>query len=419
MSDDKRFTQWLQDYEAERMPDDMNLWYAIESQIKPVRRTAVISRVGWLVAVLMIIMTTAGVYALDQIINNQVGDEGMNTVAEQGKVTELYITNDFGGEYELKITLETIYADSNRVFVNISTSGTAPADEPISVFMNPHIVLANGQELPFLGFGGGGGGGGGGNESDRVPFSTSLTTNFDASVIEGTSETLQLTLNVELAYNTAANLEQDPMGMNMLGITTFEVEVPFNNGTSLTPNITVLSEGVEMRLQKVVIAPSLTRLELCYVEPIAPERASNPFQIQTIWLPIMSLSVDDKNVFEDQLIGRLPDDYNIETGCYTYNLTFALNDYVGEWALSIDRLTYQITPPTSELQVALQTAFEEAELPAEAVPEGGYTVDNTGLDEAESMELQESAQAIYQAIYEQWQEKIEGAWTFTFTIPEA
>ena len=79
MSDDKRFTQWLQNYEAERMPDDMNLWNALESQLKPARRTTVFPRVGWLVAVLMLILMTAGVYAFDQIINSQ-QDEGMNAV---------------------------------------------------------------------------------------------------------------------------------------------------------------------------------------------------------------------------------------------------------------------------------------------------------------------------------------------------
>ncbi|HRF95595.1 MAG TPA: hypothetical protein PLZ51_10385, partial [Aggregatilineales bacterium] len=106
----------------------MKLWDELELQIKPVRHQVVFSRVGWLVAILIVIMTTAGVYALDQILNNQTGDKGMNAVIEQGKVAELYITNQIGGEYELSVTLETIYADSNRVFVAISASGTAPAN---------------------------------------------------------------------------------------------------------------------------------------------------------------------------------------------------------------------------------------------------------------------------------------------------
>lgn len=408
MSHEQHFAQWLQDYETERIPDDMNIWNAIESQLKPVRRTTVFPRVGWLVAILMIILMTAGVYALDQIINNQVGDEGMNTVAEQGKVAQLFITNNFGGDYELQITLETIYADSNRVFVTMSASGTMPADNPISLHLNPHITLTDGTELPFLGFGGGGGGGGGGGDNTpaRVPFSTSLTMNYDASVIENAPETLPLTITVELAYNTVANLQQDPMGMNMLGVTEFVVEVPFNKGITVNPNLSVTGENIEMTLKSAVIAPSLTRLELCYTEP------SHLDTSETKWQPVMSLSVDDVAVIESQLVGQLPDTYNPETGCYTYILTFALDGYMGDWTLSIDRLVYQLTPPVDELQAAV----DAAELPITAMPEGGFTVDSTDLSAEEVSALYD---AIQQLIQENWAEKIEGTWTFTFTVPEA
>lgn len=411
MSDEQRFAQWLQDYEAERMPDDMNIWNAIESQLKPVRRTTVFPRVGWLVAILMIILMTAGVYALDQIINNQVGDEGMNTVAEQGKVAQLFITNNFGGDYEIQVTLETIYADSNRVYVTMSASGTAPADDPISLFLNPRITLTDGTELPFLGFGGGGGGGGGGGDStpSRIPLITSLTMNYDASVIENALETLPLTITVELAYNTVANMQQDPMGMNMLGVTEFEVEVPFNKGITVNPNLSVTGENIEMTLKSAVIAPSLTRLELCYVEPARPENDTHT--MPNAWLPIMNLSVDNVTVIESQLIGQLPDTYNPETGCYTYILTFALDGYVGEWTLRIDRLVYQLPPPVDELQ----QAFDEAGLPATAFENGGYGLDSNGLSETEFTELYEDVEKIL----EQWQEKIEGGWTFTFSVPEA
>ena len=287
MSHEQHFAQWLQEYEAERIPDDMNIWNAIESQIRPVRRTTVLPRVGWLVAILILIMTTAGVYALDKIINNQVGDEGMNTVA---------------------------------------------------------------------------------------------------------------------------NLQQDPMGMNMLGVTEFAVEVPFNNGITLNPNLTVSGEGIEMTLQKVVIAPSLTRLELCYVEP------SHLDTSETQWQPVMSLSVDNVAVIESQLVGQLPNSYDAETGCYTYSLTFALDGYVGEWTLSIDRLVYQFTPSVAELQ----QAFDDAGLPFTAMEGGSYSMvsgDNLqkpAIDE-EIAQLNQAAQAIF----EQWQEKVEGAWTFTFSVTEA
>jgi hypothetical protein len=408
MSDDKRFTQWLQEYEAERMPDDMNLWNAIESQLKPARRTTVFPRAGLLVAVLMMILMTAGVYAFDQIINNQVGDEGMNAVAEQGKIAELYITNEVGGEYELAVTLDTIYADSNRVYVTVSATGTAPADDPIFLHLNPHVILSNGDELPFLGFGGGGGGGGGGgDESDRVPFGTSLTMNFDANIIETTEIVLPLTIKVDIAYSKVNDAPQT-QGMMLLGETEFVAQVPFNHGITLTPNQTVTAGNIEMRLDKVVIAPSLTRLNVCYVEPAKPENDAQ--SDDKVWTPSISIMVGEEVIFEAPELGLVSTDYNAETGCYGYNVTAALDTYVGDWTVTIDSLSYSLRPSNEDIQ---------AELDARGIvgtvnEDGGITVE-TPATEADSI-AQETA---ISEMFASWYELIEGGWTFTFTVPEA
>jgi len=413
----QRFGDWLKDYQAERIPDDMKLWNEIEFQMIPTRRKIVISRVGWLVAILMLIMTTAGVYALDQILNNQTGDKGMDAVTEQGKVAELYITNQIGGDYELSVTLQTIYADSNRVFVAISASGTAPVDDTISLRLTPYIVLPNGDELPFLGFGGGGGGGGS-IDSDRVPIGIAINANFDASLIAITEPELNLIIRVDLAY-TKDNDMVYPQQEYSLGETQFEATVPFNRGVTLTPNQTVMGDGIEMRLQKVVIAPSLTRLELCYVEPAQPEA---DILYPNVWQPVVSLHVNNEAILENIDIALSELDYRTETGCYTYNVTESLDSYAGEWAFSVDYLGYQLIPPMDELQ----QAFDEAGLPFVAMEGGGYmlarseanphqTREDVPEDYEELQALSDSAQAIYQ----QWREKIEGAWTFIFTVPEA
>lgn len=413
----QRFGDWLKDYQAERIPDDMKLWNEIEFQMIPTHRKIIISRVGWLVAVLMIIMTTAGVYALDQILNNQTGDKGMDAVTEQGKVAELYITNEFGGEYELSVTLETIYADSNRVYVAISASGTAPVDDTISLNLIPHIILLNGDELPFLGFGGGGGGGGS-IDSDRVPIGISMNTNFDASPIDITQPELDLIIRVDIEY-TKDNDMVYPQQKYYLGETQFEVTVPFNHGVTLTPNQSVTGDGIEMRLQKVVIAPSLTRLEMCYGEPAQPEGI---ILYPNVWQPVVSLHVNDESVVEGVAVPLSELDYKTETGCYTYNMTESLDSYAGEWVLSVDYLGYQLTPPTDELQ----QAFDEAGLPFIALDRGAYMLamseDNPRQPREDVPQDTEELEAINlaaQTIYRQWQEKIQGKWTFTFTVPEA
>jgi hypothetical protein len=386
----ERFGDWLKNYQTQRITDDMKLWDELELQIKPVRRQVVFSRVGWLVAVLMIIMTTAGVYALDKIINNQ-EDEGIDAVTEQGKVTEFYITNLVGGEYELAVTLDTVYADSNRVYVTVSSVGTAPADDPIFLELNPHIILPNGDELPFLRFWDGIG-----NirvsGSDRVPLGASFVMDFDANIIETTEDVLPLTIKVEITYSRLNDTSRSEE-IFLLGETEFVVEVPFNHGITLMPNQTVTASNIEMRLDKVVIAPSLTRLTMCYIEPAKPENDTRPQN--KVWLPSISIMVGDEVIFEAPKLVLLPTDYNTETGCYGYNVTVPLDMYVGDWTVTIDSLSYRVTPPIEVIN---------AEINARGI---------TGLEEYEILDQ------LIQDVFDLWQEKIEGNWTFTFTVPEA
>nr|MCU0481475.1 hypothetical protein [Anaerolineae bacterium] len=227
---------------------------------------------------------------------------------------------------------------------------------------------------------------------------------------------LPLIIKAELAYIRLNDAEQ---GMILLGETQFEVEVPFNRGVTLTPDQTVTGSNIEMRLQKVVIAPSLTRLEMCYVEPDQPE---GYVMFPTVWQPVVSLSVNNEAVLENVDVILSEIDYHTETGCYTYNVTEALDSYAGEWVFSVDYLAYQLTPPTDELQ----QAFDDAGLPYVAVDGGAYMLamsdDNPRQPREDVPEDYEELQALNlaaQAIVERWQEKIEGAWTFTFTVPEA
>ncbi|HRF95596.1 MAG TPA: hypothetical protein PLZ51_10390, partial [Aggregatilineales bacterium] len=279
------------------------------------------------------------------------------------------------------------------------------------------VILPNGEELSFLGFGGGGGGGGG-IDSERVPIGISMNTNFDASLIDITEPELDLIIRIDLAY-TKDNDMVYPQQQFSIGETQFDVTVPFNQGITLTPNQIVMGDGMEMHLQKVVIAPSLTRLEVCYGEPAQPE---GNIIYPNVWQPMVSLSVNNEIMLKNVAIALSELDYNSETGCYTYNLTEALDNYRGDWVFSVDYLAYQLTPPTNELQ----QAFDDAGLPFTAMEGGGYKPTSSPTnprqfreDVPEDYEELQALNLVAQAIYEQWQEKIEGGWTFTFTVPEA
>ncbi len=414
--DDQRLKQLLTEIAETEVGNEMDLFPkihdAITTPIAPRARQA-FSLAKLAAAVLLVILTTVAAYAFYQEIIG--GDPGLDAMNEANRITYYDISqpivSDAGEEYSLVVKLDYAFADANRITAAYTVTGAAPASHQVQLFTNPTLTDDQGTPLMWLlPIGGGGGGGGGGSDVDPnapVPFTTSAVQNFDASMLEGAPESLNLNLRVEVAFSTAELRADDPFGMIFAGQTLFEFSVPFNPGVVMDSAQTVESEGVEVTLQKVVIAPSLTRLEVCFDDPASGEQPSILFGIVSldgaVIVPEMHFTQSGQN-------GSLlaPDQ-----PCRSLILTQALPQQDGEWEIVITRLNVDGSETADEVVRLLEERYG---ITAEVLEGGGI-----GFDTAASEMAAELGVNITQALDEiraELQDGVEGNWTFRFTLPE-
>lgn len=342
--------------------------------------------------------SAAAVYAVYQEIRG--GDPGLEAVNADNQIIFFDETHTVeGGEpYDLAVTLDYAYADANRITASVTANGMAPQSDQIAVYLNPTLTDDAGNQYVWLPVGGGGGGGGGSSNSDElVPFSTGLTANFDASLLTDVPEELNLHLLVEVAYTTA----DDPMGMIFLGATTFDFTLPLNPGRVMDTPQTAEADSMDMTLQKVVVAPSLTRIELCY--ETTPENAN--------WVPFGRLEIGGEVVTEGQFatagIGGQP--IESDDPCRAIIIPDALQDREGEWQLTIEGLVS--TEPVDQAVMA-QLLVERYGIPSTPQPDGGFSYDRNAVPEGVDVN------AAFGELFAELQPSIEGPWVFNFVVPE-
>jgi hypothetical protein len=340
-------------------------------------------------------MASATVYAVDQLF--QSADPGINAVSEEITYFDLTqpIPGDAGEKYNLQVRLDYAYADANRITISYGVTGEAKASEALTIYHTPTLTDDRGNQYVWLPIGGGGGGGGGRNNPDEIIQSSSgLTTSFDASLLTDAPEALNLSLKIEVAYSSTSTAQQGDMVY--AGETTFDFTLPLNPGRVMDTPQTVTAGGIDMTLQKVVVSPSLTRIELCYLEPD-----------DAIWTPYGRLEVDGEETLpEGQFamagLGGLP--LEEDDPCRALVIPQALQDQNGEWTLTITHLANQIVDPAEVIR-RLEDDYGIVVTPN---PDGGFTYDTSQHNDIG---------AALNTINADLMERIDGPWVFTFTLP--
>ncbi|MCA9907343.1 MAG: DUF4179 domain-containing protein, partial [Anaerolineae bacterium] len=198
--DEKQLKRLLTEIAHEEIPDDMNVWHEIRQQVeianpRTTRRGFRLVRIGLLAA--LFVLATAVVYTDYQGLIGS--DPGLDAVNQANLVTTIEETQELGGDYDWAVTLHYAYADANRITVGYTVTGAAPAGEQFRPFTNPLLQDSEGRQYTWLPVGGGGGGGGGSSDPDElVPFEDNMGASFDASIIDGVPESLDLTLTIQL-----------------------------------------------------------------------------------------------------------------------------------------------------------------------------------------------------------------------------
>lgn len=340
--DAKQLKQSLTRILETEIPNTMNLLPNIQKQAEnggTPRLRAVLRPRHVLVVAAMIVLAT-GAYALYQLIAPP--DPGMAAV--NNAVTQVNQTQTIASQSDdlqnINVTLATAYADANRI--NLTYSVTADAQSAgTTLFINPTLTDAAGTVYPFLSAGRGET-----EEQNGLSFTKTGSLSFDSTALNGLPSALDLTVRFDVAFSNDDVRAADPMGMMMAGGTEFPITVPFYAAKVVTVGQSVDAGGVEITLDRAVITPSLTRLEIC----AAPETYAGAEW--WAWSAVGGISVDGQSLTSGETFafagaGGQPLDSNSQ--CRSVIVPYALNSRTGAWTVTLDAFTAeggpQITGP--------------------------------------------------------------------------
>ncbi len=291
-----------------------------------------------LLAAALLLVTV--VFAIDADLQTAIDfDAGLKQVreGELGMPLELAETID-----NLTVKLQWAYADAERITVAYTIGGEGSLDSPAFNYASENVVLTDPAGDPFEGAGGIGYTGMG---EDAL-----FVMSFDTSKVEDLPDELDLTLSMNVQFMTAdrwATIEAQPTPgpettpevsadrefpspyEGSAGTFEFEFRVPVHASRVVEIDQSVTDQDVEITLERAVIAPSRTRLELCFE---APEERSGG------WAVIPFLSIEGSSLMLENPPVAPGDDPIEGTNCRSLIYNAALGERPGEWELRITEL---------------------------------------------------------------------------------
>ncbi len=278
-----------------------------------------------LLVVALVLMTTTAAYALYQSVVQP--DPGIQAVQMENRVIQVDQTQTISppteGDPSVAVTLDYAYADANRITVAFSAAAQ-PAEAEIDLFINPLLTDSSGRSFMWLTSSGQ-------QVRDVANSTVSGIMSFDASAITDAPAELALSLRLDVAYTTADLRAADPNAMLMSGGTEFSFTLPFNPGRTIAIGQTVTAGDLAIEAWQAVIAPSLTRIDVCY----DPTRFASGEWLS--WAATVSLTVNDALVLDHQTA-------NVEgfveptAACRAFTLPADLDTQPGAWMLIVHDL---------------------------------------------------------------------------------
>lgn len=311
------------------------------AQTMPTSKSAIWRRWGLVaIALLAVVVSASAAYAFVQIFVQP--DPGIQAMQDDNQVVQLDITQPIelapgtsaptnSPVRDLHVTLDYAYADANRIAVAYQIVGTTDVGADVQIFSNP--TLSDGEGNAYLWIPSSG------QQSttqadNEETFTHSGIMSFDASGVVDDPETLDLELTIDIAYTTADMRGRDPNLMMMAGLTRFDFSLPFNPGRSIALDESANDRGLTVRLEKVVITPSLTRLEVCFSDP-------QVFAVDAwlSWETPLDLDVNGAAVLSDvtaSFSGLNSVPLEPDAPCRSLVIAEALTEQTGQWTVTLN-----------------------------------------------------------------------------------
>jgi hypothetical protein len=182
--DKQQLSRQLHRLAQEEVPDTMNLWPRIQGQLKRKSKPRSFSFAYAMSALVMIMLVGIGGF-----VAYRSASVTSQEAVSPNQATPLSMSQTIGG---VTMSLDWAYADAHLISLQYTVVYN-PQEVSLPNFSIVNLRTADGQLIPLDNNGGGGGGGGG--DGSSVSFSNQV--NFDASVIQGNPESLNLVLLVQ------------------------------------------------------------------------------------------------------------------------------------------------------------------------------------------------------------------------------
>ncbi|GEM_PF-4894179 len=300
----------LHEIAREGIPDDMNLMPEIEARIARLPARAARSRLSWMLAMIgVMLFFSAAVYAVDRLLQNA-RDPGLIAAGEADLLTIIEETQIIDG---VSVTLHFVYADANRISLDVSARGEAPP--PIVYTLGEsRLTDAEGRAYESI-FGGGGGGGGGGGATDPnapLPFHTSQTISFDVP-FEELPAALDLSFEVDL-------IRSDMTTNETVGTAVYTFTVPVLAGRVYAPDVPPEQtiNNITVRFERFTVTPSLARGRVCII-PIDELRGERVWYLNSV----LRLNGDAISADQNLSASELEPDQLRDAPEWCYNIHFS------------------------------------------------------------------------------------------------
>ncbi|MBN1367730.1 MAG: zf-HC2 domain-containing protein [Dehalococcoidales bacterium] len=319
------------------------------------------TRLAWILLPFIILLAGGTVYAATTIVKGL-----FNQYAEQIENAGLAQVMDINKTIDgVTVSLERAYADSNAVIVGYSING--PKNNYFAI--PAKLSTDDGNLLQgMIGF----------NiveDSDmilgdwRPGEHAAVLMSYDASSIEGTPKEINLHLEVNVDINIEISTLTGETDGNSVGPFIFNFTVPFHGGKNIVLNQTVETSGYAITLERAVITPWATRIEL-QTQPtgdISNDKTEPPVTVTTNSITIMfpegtdlgnfyndsdsitvsfpgnvgevTLTLPNGQVYSSGFSNGNPPDNDFTTMYFEGDFT----GQSGEWTLEISELVFPIT----------------------------------------------------------------------------
>jgi len=276
------------------VPENINLWPEIESRLQQIKKASYKLSVSLLVAFIILVLVSTVAYAYYRFIGSDAGLEGVN---EQNLIIEINATafptiyptpppvtpiSQWQEESKsppatviaeevmqnVKVTVNWAYADESRLAVRFTIAGLQlpdGLDYSYGAMDTFSVIDLNGAILGADGFSTA--------AENKEDGSIVITANYYGDIDAEKTPALDLQMNVRVGGFDApysppgSNHRPEMRNIPLMGSAKFKFSVQVWKGIEVPVQRTVESNGVKMRLEKLVVNRSHTELTMCFDMP--------------------------------------------------------------------------------------------------------------------------------------------------------